>query len=226
MGIIEIDQQKAHITIVSNLFFYGNGISEEIRKNAEDEINDMWNAPRALLWLNDYPYLVCFNTKVFLFPDLTPADILANKNPRNNYVRVEEFAYGNISFVDGLHSNTGYFKVENLYKGSTTVAHEYGHTIGLPHPSDLDLRGHGQPGIMYPRGTLVNPEYQYDPTKQAGEAGGTMHPKFRKVYQEDINDLGLGHLIKKKVHVIGKFSNRYHHAHLNNDRPANAPAWA
>ena len=58
--------------------------------------------------------------------------------------------------------NTGYFKLENLYKGSTTAAHEYGHTLGLQHPADLDLRGKGIPGIMYPRGTLVDPQFQYD----------------------------------------------------------------
>lgn len=223
MGIIEIDKIKARIKILSSIFLYGNQISEEIRFRCEKEINSLWNEPRALIWLEEYPFLVEFETKVFLFPDLKPDDILSNKNPRNNYIRIEEFVYGNISFVDGLGSNTGYFKLDNLYEGSTTAAHEYGHTLGLAHPIDLDLRNEGQPGIMYPRGTLVKPKYQYDPTKKVGEVGGTMHPMYRKVYQKDIDLLGLDILIKKNQSVIGKLSSRYHEPHLNNDRPPEFP---
>lgn len=219
MGILEVDHTALHIHILSSIFLYGDAINEEIRKNMEEEINEMWNRPRALAWVDKDPYLVIFNTEVFLYPDLTEEEVRSNRNPRNNYIRVEEFAYGNISFVDGLGSNTGYFKTENLYKGSTTAAHEYGHTIGLPHPVDLDLRGKGQPGIMYPRGTIVDPEFQYDPAKQPGERGGTIHPKYRKVFQEDIDLLNLSNKIKRKDSVIGKFSMRYHYPHLNNDRP-------
>lgn len=219
MGIIEVDQQQAHIHILSSIFLYGNSISEEVRKNAEEEINEMWNAPRALVWIDATPYLVLFYTEVFLFPDLKEEEVWANKNPRNNYIRVEEFAYGNISFVDGLGSNTGYFKLENLYKGSTTVAHEYGHTIGLPHPQDMNLLGKGQPGIMYPRGTLVDPEYQYNPNAQPGTVGGTIHPIHRKVSQDDIDLLDLGNKVKRKEKILGKFSMRYHYPHLSNDRP-------
>ena len=220
MGILEIDQVQAHINILSSIFLYGDSISEEIRSDMEVEINEMWNAPRALVWVDDYPFLVVFNVAVFLFPDLKEEDVRANKNPRNNYIRIEEFAYGNISFVDGLGSNTGYFKKENLYKGSTTAAHEYGHTLGLPHPLDLDLRGKGQPGIMFPRGTIVDPRFQYDAKVSAGSYGGTMHPRYRKVYQEDIDLLQLANKVKRKERVLGKFSARYHYPHLNNDRPA------
>ena len=69
--------------------------------------------------------------------DLTPEMIFENTNPRNNYFRIEEYARGNISFVDGLGSNTGYFKLENLLNNSTTAAHEFGHTIGLDHPRNI-----------------------------------------------------------------------------------------
>jgi len=219
VGIIELDHLKARIQIISSIFLYGNAISEEIRKDIEEEVNEMWNAPKTLYWLEGYPWLVEFKSKVFLFPDLRPTEILTNRNPRNNYFRVEEYAYGNISFVDGLGSNTGYFKLENLYRGSTTAAHEYGHTLGLAHPMDLDYRGKGQPSIMYPRGTLVDPEFQYDPSKVAGTAGGTMHPKFRKVFESDVDLLQLERFIQKEESVVGRFSARFHDAHLSNELP-------
>ncbi len=212
MGIIEVNQEKLQIYIYSNIFLYGNAIHDEIRKNMEEEINDMWNQPRGLAWMNQQPYLVNFVTSVFLFPNLKPYDIIANTNPRNNYFRIEDFAHGNISYVDGLGCNTGYFLLENLYKGSTTAAHEYGHTLGLPHPDDLDIRGKGVPGIMFPRGTLVNPEYQYDPAVAPGEKGGTIYPIHRRVLQSDIDDLKISNLIKFKKMILGDFSSKYHEA--------------
>lgn len=214
MGIVETDHSKQLIQIISNIFLYGNAISDTLRHDIAEEINQMWNEPRALLWLADKPYLVEFYTKVFLYPNLQTFDIISNTNPRNNYFRIEEYAHGNISFVDGLGCNTGYFKLENLHKGSTTAAHEYGHTIGLPHPEDMDIRGKGIPGIMYPRGTLVNAEYQYDPQVNAGEKGGTLYPIHRRVKQEDIDALGLKKIIYSKDKIIGKFSSVYHAAHV------------
>ena len=145
---------------------------------------------------------------------LTPLIVYENTDPRNNYFRIEEYAWGNISFVDGINSNTGYFKLENLLNNSTTAAHEYGHTLGLDHPHDLDRRGKGVPGIMYPRGTLVDPQYQYDPRIQAGSKGGTLHPMYRKVLQEDIHKLKLHRLhFENDKAILGEFTNIWHPGH-------------
>jgi hypothetical protein len=78
----------------------------------------------------------------------------------------------------------------------------------------LDIRGKGVPGIMYPRGTLVDPQYQYDPSRPAGVTGGTMHPMYRKVLPSDIHLLRINKLrFSNNRAIIGEFSNVYHWSH-------------
>ena len=192
MGSAELSNQQ--LIIHSHIITYGHAASNDITENIRDEIETMWNEPKAGLRLDGLLVEIRFVITATFHPGITDLDIYQNLDPRNNYFRIEEFAHGNISFVDGIGCNSGYFKLENLYKGSTTAAHEYGHTLGLDHPDDLDLRGKGVPGIMYPRGTLVDPQYQYEPDKPAGTKGGTMHPMYRKVFQEDIEKLKLNRL--------------------------------
>src|SRR5688572_3657097 len=204
----------SNLIIHSNIILYGNAASEELAIQIRDEIESMWNAPQARIRINGEPLLVVFHINASVKKDITDLEIYQNTDPRNNYFRVEEFVHGNISFVDGLGSNSGYFKLENLYVGSTTAAHEYGHTLGLPHPDHLDIRGEGVPGIMYPRGTLVDPQYQYEPSKPAGVTGGTMHPMYRKVKLEDIEALNLRRLdFHHGKAVLGKFTNVWHEDH-------------
>jgi hypothetical protein len=174
----------------------------------------MWNQPSGRLLIDETLWFVQFRITAEFNPSIRDIDIYQNLDARNNYFRIEEFASGNISFVDGLGCNSGYFKLENLYKGSTTSAHEYGHTLGLDHPRDLDLRGKGVPGIMYPRGTIVDPQYQYEPDKAPGEKGGTMHPMHRRVLQNDIENLKLEKLrFKNNIAVLGEFTNVWHPDH-------------
>ena len=163
MGSAELDIHQQQLFIFSNIITYGNAATPELTELIREEIETMWNEPAAGLKLHHSIFAIVFRIQASHDPEISPVDIFQTLDPRNNYFRIEEFAHGNISFVDGLNCNSGYFKLENLYKGSTTAAHEYGHTLGLNHPKDLDIRGHGVPGIMYPRGTLVDPQFQYDP---------------------------------------------------------------
>lgn len=216
MGTVETDNLQ--LIISSHIITYGNAADPFVTENIRNEIETMWNEPQTVLLMDNVSYAVVFRITAEFIPAITDAHIYQNLDPKNNYFRIEEFAYGNISFVDGVGCNSGYFKLENLYKGSTTAAHEYGHTLGLKHPEDIDLRGKGIPGIMYPRGTLVDPPYQYEPDKPAGTKGGTMHPMFRKVKSSDIETLKLHKLrFKNQKAIIGEFSNIWHPDHATID---------
>jgi len=217
MGSAELEQQQ--LIISSHIITYGSAADPDLTESIREEIETMWNEPGGLATIDGNSFLVRFLITADFQPKITDLDIYQNTDPRNNYFRIEHFAFGNISFVDGLGCNSGYFLLENLYKGSTTAAHEYGHTLGLDHPSDLDIRGKGVPGIMYPRGTLVDPEFQYEPDKQAGEKGGTLYPIYRKVLQKDIDHLKLHRLEwKNSSAIIGSFTNVWHDRHSQLDR--------
>lgn len=214
MGEAELNIFNRSLIISSHFFCYGNAANAQLTNYIRDEIETMWNEPQGFIQLKGRPFRVSFRISAALNPVIDMDEVYTNTDPRNNYFRIEEYAHGNISFVDGLGCNTGYFMVENLYVGSTTAAHEYGHTLGLEHPSNLDYRGKGVPPIMYPRGTLVDPQYQYDSTKPAGVKGGTMHPMFRKVFAADIASLKLDRLrFTNDRAVVGDFTNVFHFDH-------------
>jgi hypothetical protein len=214
MGEAEILTGHHTITIHSHIITYGSSANEQLTEDIREEIESMWNEPNGHVIVEDTTYALRFRITAAFRPDINELEVLQNVDPRNNYFRIEPYAESNISFVDGIGCNTGYFLLENLYKGSTTAAHEYGHTLGLEHPVNLDIRGKGIPGIMYPRGTLVDSIYQYDPTKPAGVTGGTMHPMYRKVLPSDIQLLRLHKLrFSNNRAIIGDFSNVYHWSH-------------
>jgi len=215
MGEVEINKTGRQLIIHSSLFFYGGAATDALSKAVAKDVADHWNEVAAFVSLNREPYQVYFDIEGIWAETITPGMVFENDNPRNNYFRVEAFAYGNISSVDGIGSNTGYFKLDNLLNNSTTAAHEYGHTIGLRHPAVLNIRGRGVPGIMYPRGTIVDPPFQYNPAAALGEPGDTMNPFTRKVQPQDIDNLRLHRLSfnRQGFAVLGEFSSVWHDAH-------------
>jgi hypothetical protein len=211
MGTAELNRSAKEILIHSWMVTYGSCATPELTLQMQEEIENLWNEPQGSIIFNGTAWTVRFKIEAYCRKDLQPQHIFENTNPKNNYFRIEEHAEGNISFVDGLGCNTGYWLLANLYLGSTTAAHEYGHTLGLPHPTNLDYRGKGFPGIMYPRGTLVDAPFQYDPNAAAGAPGGTMHPMHRRVRQEDIEMLNIEKLaFKNDIAVVGAFSSVWH----------------
>lgn len=214
MGAAELDAPGQTVAIYSHFIFYGSAATPELAGRLREEVETLWNEPKTQVEIGRQQFTPRFHITASVTDQILDSDIYQNTDPRNNYFRIEPFAVGNISFVDGLGCNSGYFLLENLYAGSTTAAHEYGHTLGLDHPADCDIRGRGVPGIMYPRGTLVDPQYQYDPQVPAGQKGGTLHPIYRRVLPADIRALRLHRLRWQGRHaVVGDFTNVYHPNH-------------
>jgi hypothetical protein len=221
MGEAELQPNNNLLIIHAVINIYGDAANDELSIRIASDIESCWNEAEGKVainenWFSKKTYNVVFKVEGKFERELTPQIVFENTNPRNNYFRIEEFANGNISFVDGINSNTGYFKLENLLNNSSTAAHEFGHTIGLEHPEHLDIRGQGTPGIMYPRGTWVDPQFQYYPEVAPGEKGGTLNPFTRKVLQKDIDDLQLGRLNFNKdgFAILGDFTSVWHEKHL------------
>jgi hypothetical protein len=216
MGEVEIRQDDHRLIIHSLFIFYGDAATEELSQQIAADVSAHWNESHSSVLINKQKLHVHFDIKAKCDRYLTQLTVLENTDPRINYFRIEEYVHGNISFVDAINCNTGYFKLENLLNNSTTAAHEFGHTIGLEHPDHLDIRGKGVPGIMYPRGTLTDPKFQYYPNVAAGQTGGTLNPFTRKVLQNDIENLHLKKLnfSKEGLAILGDFTSIWHEKHL------------
>jgi hypothetical protein len=212
MGEAEWLKAESKICIRSDFYFYGDAATHELAESISADIENHWNQPSGFVTIKNIAYAVEFLIRGFYEKELPEETVWFNTDPRNNYFRIEEVSPVHVSFVDGIKSNTGYFKLDNLLNNSTTAAHEYGHSIGLDHPDKLDIRGKGQPGIMYPRGTVCDPDFQYDPAAEPMKPGGTINPYTRKVLQGDIDHLRLHSLTwnKSGFAVLGDFSSIYH----------------
>lgn len=219
MGTVQLLHQQQLLLIRSVFFFYGNEASDALAQQIAMDIQQHWNEPNATIHLQKKVWQIQFQIEGSCYKELPPEEVWYNINPVNNYFRIEATSPTHISFVDGLGSNTGYFKLDNLLQTSTTAAHEYGHTLGLVHPYELDIRGAQTPGIMYPRGTICDPHFQYDASKAPGETGGTLNPHHRKVLQSDIDDLKLHKLRfnENGFAVLGDFTSIYHPLYTINE---------
>lgn len=217
---VELFPEFGILLIYNELYFYGNNANEEISQRITQDIETSWNEPNASILINEIEYQVQFIFKAFFTPELTQEQIKNNQFVWKKFFRVEKSSKLHVSFVDGIHSNSGYFMLKNVEKpNSKTGAHEIGHSFGLVHPDNLDYRGKGRPHIMYPRGTLVDKEFQYKPDanllvidgKLTIEPGATIDTDKRCVMVQNILELNLDKLTY--IHnqaTLSKLSNKYH----------------
>ena len=88
-------------------------------------------------------------------------------------------------------SNSGIFTVKDIMENNSTVAHEYGHSLGWFEFEEANVNGgfhdtqfeDGIPGIMAGRGTPVPEQYGYD-YQLPGEK--TIDPNKRRVKKSDV----------------------------------------
>lgn len=211
-GIIKVQYDKNQVVISSRLFLYGTEANQETGEMIIEEINRMYNEPNATFNLNGQRLKVFFDIN---YEILSPAEALEmalmNKDYQNNFIRIEKENIITRSFMGfGLGDNSGHWLTSDNLGTSTTAAHEFGHSLGLDHPINPDFRGSSfPPPIMAARGSLVDPEYQWSPLAKAGEYGGTMNPKYRKVSIEEIDLILEGLTFETTdVYYVGYLSNK------------------
>ncbi len=168
MGEAELHTITNQLVIHSVFFFYGDAATKDLSVQIANDIGKHWNEPKASIRIGGNSYDVRFEIDGIYEPDLDPEKVWYNDNPRFNFFRIEEFAAGNISFVDGIGCNTGYFKLDNLLQTSTTAAHEYGHTIGLVHPNNLDIRGRAHRALCIHAALSLTRRFSTIPMLRAG----------------------------------------------------------
>src|SRR4051812_19086293 len=117
MGILFIDSAN-RLVINSVFYFYGNAASEALARQIAHDIARYWNQPEARI----DGRLLHFDIEGFYTPDIPPETVWYNDDAAKNFFRIEEYCELDISFVDGIGSNTGYFKLANLLHTGTTAA--------------------------------------------------------------------------------------------------------
>lgn len=205
------NHEQKTIQIQARLVFYGSETTPEAALAIVEEINRMYNEPQAEAALAGKTYRVFFVIEYALLTTEEAARLITqNDDFQNNFIRLEKENIVTRSFMGfGLGDNVGHWIVSDQLGQSTTAAHEFGHGLGLDHPTRLDYRGSGSPPpIMAPRGTIVDAQYQWDPTAQAGEYGGTMKPIHRRVTATEIQQIVENITIRPdKSAYLGRLSN-------------------
>lgn len=211
-AIAILKQDLGTIEIWATLYFYGTEATPELGQKIVDEIRNQYNDAQAEIWVQNKYYKIDFIVDYQIIETADELISLAsgNKDFRKNFIRIEAQNHLTRSFMGfGLGDNVGHWITSDQLGTSTTAPHEFGHGLGLDHPDEVDFRGIDlHPPIMAPRGTLVEAHFQWNPSALAGEFGGTMNPKHRKVSKEEIKQVFEQiDFDENSVALIGRISN-------------------
>ncbi|HEY1055609.1 MAG TPA: hypothetical protein VGE24_10745, partial [Emticicia sp.] len=199
-AVAHIRSEAKEIVVSAKLWFYGNFATTELVSRIVAEINSQYNDAKGRLQVREADgsidtYLIRFEIdSAIVSVDAVFELVQSNTDYRNNYIRIEQDNFLKRSFMGNeLGGNIGHWLISDNLGESTTAAHEFGHSLGLDHPTDVDLRDRElPPPMMAPRGTLVKSRFQWNPTVNAGEFGGTMKPIYRKVCAEEVAEIFTG----------------------------------
>lgn len=199
-ALIERDEVSKTIRVIGRIVYSGPALTDAIAEASTREIQDMWSEIPTDVTIGATSYRVEFDI------DHVIAGRQSLINPDScayNYIRVlPKTNPGDRSYYEGLGSQRGVFYTSDDLGNSTTAAHEFGHGLMLDH-NDFDQRSEEVPGIMFARGTLVRSEFQWNASAQAGAAGGTINPKYRKVRSEDIKAIPFSAVLNKLLTSVG-----------------------
>lgn len=238
---VEFDHASGQITVHSHLYFFGKEANKNSSKAIVREISRMWNEPKTKIWIKNEKnpkgkaYRVRFKITSSMIRDSDiEKRVEENTDCKNNFIRIGKTPAPPPHEHRSAHElagNIGWINLADEIGSTGTAAHEYGHGLGLDHnpPDNEDASEQvleGRPGIMANRGVLVESQYQWDPKAKAGEAGGTLDPKKRRVLDSDIQNLKLGELDLdlKNTACLGQASNVSGFRTVMKDKPIDAPA--
>lgn len=182
-ALLKLDKRSQILHVITHLVYSGPDLTEEITQDVTNEISNMWNKNLAKIRIGEKFYKIQFDvdsivTENFKIPQDQAQCAYTRVKVQNKKFQDDR------SEVDDAHQNMTLYTSDNL-GFSTTAAHEYGHILFLKHNTEFQLEA-TVPGIMFARGTIVLPQFQYDPQAKIGETNSTLNPKFRQVRPEDI----------------------------------------
>lgn len=184
-ALIKVEGDVIHV--ISRMVYSGSALTDEIAEASTREIRNMWNEQIHFVEFEGKPHRVVFDIDYTLE---SPRALTHSDSCAYNYVDVRARGNAGSRSEYYLGGNKGTFYTSDNLGFSSTVAHEYGHGLGLEH-NDILQEDAEVPGIMFARGTLVKPEFRYNSEIASGAPGGTLNPKFRKVRKEDVLEINF-----------------------------------
>lgn len=181
-ALVQKDDVAHTLTVSAKLIYSGLALTPELAKSCSQDISDTWSQHPTSVVVDGLSYRVIFDITYALSGEVYQPDRFSCAN---NYLEISrpEFAVDR-SYYAGLGAQDGVLYASDLSGITHTPAHEFGHGLLLDH-NEPDQTSTEIPGIMFARGTLVKPEFTYNPAN----AYSTLNPKYREAREIDIQSI-------------------------------------